>query len=60
MDFNHLTFQCACNTNQIISSYALGNYNFYDVEQIEEFIAWKGAFEIAYLLESIEDRKSVV
>jgi hypothetical protein len=25
------------------------------VEQIEEFIAWKGAFEIAYLLESIDD-----
>jgi hypothetical protein len=25
------------------------------VEQIEEFIAWKGAFEIAYLLENIDD-----
>ena len=25
------------------------------MEQIEEFIAWKGAFEIAYLLESIDD-----
>jgi hypothetical protein len=25
------------------------------VEQIEEFIAWKGAFELAYLLENIDD-----
>jgi hypothetical protein len=27
----------------------------YDVEQIEEFIAWKGAFELAYLLENTDD-----
>ena len=33
----------------------LGNYDFYDVEQIKEFIAWKGAFEIACLLENIDD-----
>jgi hypothetical protein len=25
------------------------------VEQIEEFIAWKGAFELAYLLENTDD-----
>jgi hypothetical protein len=25
------------------------------VEQIEEFIAWKGAFELSYLLENIDD-----
>ena len=55
MDFNHLPFQCACNTNKIISSYALGNYDFYDVEQIEEFITWTGAVEIASLLEKYDD-----
>jgi hypothetical protein len=25
------------------------------MEQIEEFIAWKGAFELAYLLENTDD-----
>jgi hypothetical protein len=25
------------------------------VEQIEEFIAWKGAFELAYFLENTND-----
>ena len=50
MDFKHLPFQCACNTNKTISFYALGNYDFYDVEQIEEFIAWKGAIEIDSML----------
>ena len=56
MNFKHLPFQCSCNTNKIISSYALGNYDFYDVEknyfydveQIEEFIAWMGAIEIFF------------
>ena len=54
MDFKHLPFQCACNANETLSSYAKGNYDFYDVEQIEEFIAFKGAYEIASLLENIE------
>src|SRR3954453_23244282 len=53
--YKHLPFQCECNDNVTISSYVKGNYEFYDVEQIREFIAWKGAFEIAYLLESIHD-----
>ena len=53
--YKHLPFQCEYNDNVTISSYVRGNYDFYDVEQIEEFIAWKGAFEIAYLLESIDD-----
>src|SRR3954447_4245065 len=53
--YKHLPFQCEYNDNVTISSYVKGNYEFYDVEQIEEFIAWKGAFEIAYLLESIDD-----
>src|SRR3954449_11210139 len=53
--YKHLTFQCEYNDNVTISSYVKGNYEFYDVEQIEEFVAWKGAFEIAYFLESIGD-----
>ena len=53
--YKHLPFQCEYNDNDTIASYARGNYDFYDVEQIEEFIAWKGAFEIAYLLENIND-----
>ena len=53
--YKHLPFQCEYNDNVTISSYVRENYDFYDVEQIEEFIAWKGAFEIAYLLESIDD-----
>jgi hypothetical protein len=51
----HLPFQCEYNDNVTISSYVRGNYELYDVEQIEEFIVWKGAFEIASLLESIDE-----
>ena len=35
--------------------YAKGNYDFYDVEQIEEFVAWKGAYEIVSFLENVDD-----
>src|SRR4051812_41840633 len=53
--YKHLSFQCEYNDNVTISSYVKGNYDFYDVEQIEEFIAWKGAFELARLLENTDD-----
>ena len=53
--YKHLPFQCEYNDNVTISSYVKGNYDFYDVEQIEEFIAWKGAFRLASLLENIDD-----
>jgi len=53
--YKHLPFQCEYNDDVTISSYINGNYDFYDVEQIEEFIAWKGAFELAYLLENTDD-----
>ena len=33
----------------------MGNYDFYDVEPIEEFIAWKGAYEISSLIENDYD-----
>ena len=31
------------------------NYDFYDAEQIEEFVAFKGAYEITSFLENIND-----
>jgi hypothetical protein len=37
--YKHLPFQCEYNDNVTIFSYVKGNYDFYDVEQIEEFIA---------------------
>ena len=33
----------------------MGNYDYYKVGQIEEFIAWKGAIEIAFVLEKYDD-----
>jgi hypothetical protein len=53
--YKHLPFQCEYNDDVTISSYINGNYDFYNVEQIEEFIAWKGAFELAYLLKNTDD-----
>ena len=55
LSFEDLPFQCACNANETLSSYAKGINDYYDVEQIEEFIAWKGAFEISSLLETDDD-----
>jgi hypothetical protein len=53
--YKHLPFQCEYNDNVTISSYVKVNYDFYDVEQIVEFIAWKGAFELAYLLDNTDN-----
>ena len=47
MMFKHLPFQCACNDNEILASYAKGYYNFYEVEKVEIFVIFKGAYEIA-------------
>ena len=41
----HLPYQCEFSDNGIVSSYAKGVYNYYDVQQIEEFVAFKGAYE---------------
>ena len=45
----HLPFSCKFNDNETLASYANGIYDYYDVEQIEEFIAVKGACEIESL-----------
>ena len=54
-DIKHLPFQCACNDNETLSSYAKGNCDFYDVKQIEQFVAWKGAYDISSLLKNDDD-----
>ena len=50
----HLPYQCEFIYNGILSSYSKGVYNYYDVQQIEEFVAFKGAYEIASLIEKYE------
>src|SRR3954462_3698514 len=52
--YKHLPFQCEYNDNVTVSYYVKENYDFYDVEQIKEFIAFKGAFELASLLENTD------
>src|SRR3954467_3045396 len=55
MRHKHLAFQCEYNDDETIASYAKGNYDFYDAEQIEEFFAFKGAYKITSLLKNIND-----
>ena len=40
--------------NESLASYANGIYDYYDVEQIEEFVAFKAAYEIEALFEKYE------
>src|SRR4051812_18123109 len=55
MRHKHLAFQCEYNEDETLASYAKRNYEFYDAEQIEEFVAFKGAYEITSLLKTIDD-----
>src|SRR4051812_21843143 len=55
MRHKHLAFQCEYNEDETLASYAKRNYDFYDAEQIEEFVAFKGAYEITYFLENIDE-----
>src|SRR3954464_13719218 len=55
IDRKHLPFQCDFNENEILSSYAKGVYDYFDVEKIEEFFAFKCAYEIASLIERYHD-----
>ena len=50
----HLPYQCEFIDNGIVPSYAKGVYNYYDVQQIVEFVAFKGAYEIASLIEKYD------
>ena len=50
----HLPFQCEFKDNGIISSYGKGVYDYYDIEQIEEFVSFKGAYEVSTLIEKYD------
>ena len=50
----HLPYLCEFNDNEILSSYAKSVYSYYDIEQIEEFVAFKGAYEVASLIEKYD------
>src|SRR4051812_46570867 len=55
MRHKHLSFQCEYNDDETLASYAKGNYDFYDAEQIEEFVIFKGVYEIICFLKNIDD-----
>ena len=50
MNAPHFPFSCKFNDNESLASYARGIYDYYDVERIEEFVAFKGAYEISSLI----------
>ena len=54
MNAPYLPFSCKFNDNEIVASFANGIYDCHDVEQIEEFVAFKGAHEISSLFEEYE------
>ena len=55
MNAPRLPFSCKFNDNETLASYANGRYDYYDVERIEEFVAFKGAYEIESMFEKYED-----
>ena len=55
MNSPHLPFSCQFNHNETLASYGNGRYYYYDVERVEEFVAFKGAYEIESLFEKFED-----
>ena len=54
MEAPHLPFSCKFNDNETLASYGNGIYDYYDVEQIEEFVAFKAAYDIEALFEKYE------
>ena len=50
----HLPYLCEFNDNEILSSYEKGVHSYYDIEQIEEFVAFKVAYEVASLIEKYD------
>ena len=55
MNAPQLPFSCEFNDNETLASYARGIYDYYDVKRIEEFVAFKGAYETESLFEKYED-----
>ena len=60
MNAPHLPFSCEFSDNGTLASYANGRYDYYGVERIEEFVAFKGAYEIESLFEKYEDYDDAV
>ena len=56
----HLPYLCEFNDNEILSSYGKGVYCYYDIEQIEQFVAFKGAYEIESLFKECENLDDAV
>ena len=56
----HLPFSCKFNDNETLASYANGIYDYYDVEQIQEFVAFMGAYEIESLFKTCENLDDAV
>ena len=56
----HLPFSCEFNDNKTLASYANGIYDCYDVEQIEEFVSFMGAYEIESLFKTCENLDDAV
>ena len=48
------------NDNKTFASYANGIYDYYDVEQIEEFVAFMGAYEIESLFKTCENLNDAI
>ena len=51
----HLPFSCKFNDDKTLASYANGIYDYYDVEQIKELVAFMGAYEIESLFKECEN-----
>ena len=45
-----VAFQCEYNEDETLASYAKRNYDFYDAELIEKFVAFKGALKLLIFL----------
>src|SRR4051812_31280910 len=50
MRHKHLAFQCEYNKDETLASYAKRNCDFYDAEQIEKFVAFKGPMKLLLFL----------
>ena len=55
MNAPHLPFSWKLNDNETLASYANGRYDYYDVERIEEFVAFMGAYEIESMFKEFEN-----
>ena len=51
----HLPFSCEFNDDKTLASYATGVYDYSDVEQTKEFIAFMGAYEIESVFRECEN-----